>query len=709
MTQAAPATRASRRIPPGLRQEVFFLSGGNCQRCNQPINQASFHVAHLRAASHGGPVVLANIEAWCPPCNLKNGNADVRDTRVKLRPWQEEALPIVMEALSMARVSTVMAAPGAGKTIFAGAVFAAGQDAGLWHRLLVVVPRSALVEQWKRSLLENSHIALDTKNTARQGGREMRGMDGVCITYQGLLPDDARRRHSDAVRTVPTLVVLDEVHHLGLPVADEANAAAWSEAIRDVVGDLRTQLNVAGVLNLSGTLFRTSPKERISTVRYAEVKGERGEDRIQSIADYEIHPERLVREGLLRAPDLYRVGATVEIVNLTTAEVTTGAIADLDDDSAKRLALRQLNLKPEWIQQLVSVTLDQLESRHRDAKRSPVKALIVTHRQDMARQFAQEVDRQMVARQLQPLAEVVVSEDGADAYRRLEKFRLQKRVGVLSTVGMAGEGYDCPDIAVVTYATNVQTAQYIRQVVARGQRVTQWERERVGQPLTTAIILPDVPELVKMFTEILAPMVHDIELPTVADGGSMPGSSGGSGTRAPGWTDKELVSVRDAAVDIVSAISTSGSFDVSPELFDLLAPILREVNLPESSWPRVAQLLDLLNKQRPFEKPVTLQPPPPQRPETSKRDLTPREHHDAIRKKLTRATGWWAAVASRNGGQPVNHFVAEIYRQIGITSLDKASPDQLRRALLAAHERIRRFAGGKSIAVPQWARQGDES
>jgi len=76
---------------------------------------------------------------------------------------------------------------------------------------------------------------------------------------------------------------------------------------------------------------------------------------------------------------------------------------------------------------------------------------------------------------------------------------------------MAGEGYDCPDIAVVTYATNVQTAQYIRQVVARGQRVTKWEREKVGHPLTTAIILPDISDLVEQFKGILAPMVHDIE------------------------------------------------------------------------------------------------------------------------------------------------------------------------------------------------------
>jgi hypothetical protein len=161
----------------------------------------------------------------------------------------------------------------------------------------------ALVEQSKRSLLESCHIALDTKNTARQGGREMRGMDGVCITYQGLLPDDARRRHWDTVKTALTLVFLDEVHHLGLPVADEANAAAWSRAIRNVVGDLRTDLNVAGVLNLSGTLFRTSPKERISTVCYAEVEGERGEERIQSIANVNTPVAGLKISGLLVGGD----------------------------------------------------------------------------------------------------------------------------------------------------------------------------------------------------------------------------------------------------------------------------------------------------------------------------------------------------------------------------------------------------------------------
>lgn len=182
----------------------------------------------------------------------------------------------------------------------------------------------------------------------RTWGRTRVAADGrICTTYQGLLSTKVRERHFDAIRSVPTLVILDEVHHLGQPVNDDTGGAAWARAIRDLVGDIQTRLNVAGVLNLSGTLFRTSPKERISTVQYNEVIGAKGEPRIQAIANYEIHPDRLVREVLLRPPDLFRVGATVEIVNLQTAQVTVSAIADLNDDADTRMALSRLNLRDE--------------------------------------------------------------------------------------------------------------------------------------------------------------------------------------------------------------------------------------------------------------------------------------------------------------------------------------------------------------------------
>ncbi|PYQ88645.1 MAG: hypothetical protein DMG02_17355 [Acidobacteria bacterium] len=707
----ADATRFSRRISAGERRQIFFMSGGNCQRCGQTITENTFHIAHLRAASHGGPAVRENLEAWCPRCNLRNGNRDVRDTRVKLRAWQDEALPIVLEALTMQRVATLMAAPGAGKTLFSGAAFIEGQEAGLWNRLLVVVPRVPLVEQWADALVRGCHIALDTAEGARAGGRELQRMDGICTTYQGLLSTVVRERHRDALRDVRTLVILDEVHHLGQPVNDDSGGAAWAKAVRELVGDIETHLDVAGVLNLSGTLFRTSPTERISTVRYTEVVGSKGEPRIQAIADYEIHPDRLVREGLLRPPDLFRVGATVEIVDLQTAQVTVSAIADLSDDTDTRIALRRLNLRDEWREELVKVTLDQLERRHRDSKGAHVKALIVTHRQDMAKAFAEEVDRQMKARNLQPLAECVVSDDGPDAHKRLDDFRQKRRVGVLCTVGMAGEGYDCPDITVVTYATNVRTAQYIRQVIARGQRVTQWERDRVGHPLTTAIILPDVAELVEEFTAILAPMVHDIELPTQPT--PVPPEPIGGSSVFP-WTDKDLGAVRDAALEVVSAVTTGGTFDVDPALQDLLTPILREMDLAESLWPRFAQAIDLLNKQRPFEQPISFASARPtgaavaDRPAPQTRLMTPREQHMRIREHLTLASRWWAQFPAKQGGQRVDHFIAEIYRQAGITKLDDATPDQLTRAYRAAMARIQRYCEQTQTPLPRWARPADD-
>jgi superfamily II DNA or RNA helicase len=700
------ATRHSRRIPPGLRRELFEASGGSCPVCQTTITLETFHCAHLRAASHGGPPIRENLQAQCCACNLKNGNHDVSDPRVPLRAWQQEALPFVIERLTMGQVATVMAAPGAGKTLFAGAVFARGQDAGLWDRLLVLVPRLPLVKQWERALQRDCHIALDTHVGARQFGLELRQMDGLCTTYQAFLTADVRERHRHALQSVSTLVILDEVHHLGQRVHD-MRGGAWASALREVVGDERTGLQ-ARVLNLSGTLFRTSPKERISTVRYQDVVGDHGEARIQAIADYEIHPERLVREGLLRAPDLFRMGAKVDLVNVTQADVTVGRIADLTEGDA-RVALAKLNLHDDWVRQLVKVTLDQLQHRFQDSKRKWVKALIVTHRQDMARRFAAEVDRQMAARGLDPLAECVVSADGPDAYRRLENFRRQERVGVLCTVGMAGEGYDCPAICVVTYATNVLTTQSIRQVVARGQRVTPWEREKLGHTLTTAIILPDVPELIEQFTGIFAPMVHNIEVQPDQTTNEVPPMGGGP--RPPGWSDKDLVAVRDPALDIVSAVSTGGTFDADPGLEELLLPALQQAELPGSWWPRFAQVLNIVNQQRPFDVPIlgeALSVSVAERADPLRRPLTTREQHDIHRKRLRQVQQWWAYGPAKNGGLPISHFMTDVKGQIGIRDLDQATPEQLRRASLLALARVRRYCEERGEPLPRWAQTEDQ-
>jgi superfamily II DNA or RNA helicase len=153
-----------------------------------------------------------------------------------------------------------------------------------------------------------------------------------------------------------------------------------------------------------------------------------------------------------------------------------------------------------------------LERRHRDLGNGPAKALIVARSQDDARRFQETTDRLMRERGLRPIAELAVSSE-MDAHQVLERFRRLERPGVLCTVDMAGEGYDCPDIAVVGFATNKLTPLYVRQVVARAQRVTAYEREKIKRPIPAAVIIPDIPELVKVMSSILEPMRHELRDP----------------------------------------------------------------------------------------------------------------------------------------------------------------------------------------------------
>ena len=90
----------------------------------------------MRSAANGGVEDVSNLEAWCARCNLTQGKADAGDPRFPPREWQLDALETVIPALVRTRAATVSAAPGAGKTVFAGLVFEAMRDLGLVDRVV---------------------------------------------------------------------------------------------------------------------------------------------------------------------------------------------------------------------------------------------------------------------------------------------------------------------------------------------------------------------------------------------------------------------------------------------------------------------------------------------------------------------------------------------------------------------------------------------
>ncbi len=178
-------------------------------------------------------------------------------------------------------------------------------------------------------------------------------------------------------------------------------------------------------------------------------------------------------------------------------------------------------------QRSLSSVLDRLEAAHSALDAYHAKALIVAGRQEGARAFHEEVDRQMRARGLTPLASLAIS-DEQDAQRTLDDFRDQKKPGVLCTVNMAGEGYDCPDIAVIGYASNKLTSLFVRQVTARAMRVTDQER-KLERVIPAAVVLPDAQALVEQLVSYLAPFTHEVLVASEEELSRR--SAGGKGSR----------------------------------------------------------------------------------------------------------------------------------------------------------------------------------
>src|SRR5262252_4407278 len=152
------------------RELLFARSEGVCQcegacglhegRCQTQITLETFHRSHLRSRAHGGSDHESNLEAWCSRCNLTLQANDARDPRVGPREWQLRELDKIVQAITRQGAATLSAAPGAGKTLFTGFVFEALREAGLVERLLVVVPRRGLAEQWSDALAAGRHLQL---------------------------------------------------------------------------------------------------------------------------------------------------------------------------------------------------------------------------------------------------------------------------------------------------------------------------------------------------------------------------------------------------------------------------------------------------------------------------------------------------------------------------------------------------------------------
>jgi len=666
------------------RLDVYQRAGGQCQNCGRLLGP-DYHNAHLAAWSRGGATSVDNIQAWCPDCNLGLGAQDSELAEgVTLRQWQARAFPVILKQLYKSGVATLHAAPGAGKTLFAGAVFQRLYERGLVKRLVVVVPNLAIVEQW-RETLGRLRIHLDTQ--PRDGVFELHETVGAVVTYHGL----PRSAGAHAIRNaqVPSLVVLDEVHHV-------ADNASWGRAVERIVGDVAGgTVHARGVLNMTGTLFRSSSANPISTVRYRRVETDDGE-KLEAEADWSVGTAELVGVEL-RPPDLYAYTSHAQLIDLREETVISGEIADLDQQQ-RSAVIRRSFTQPAWLEGFVAEALKMLRNQLDAIKqREPLKLLFVAQNQWAARVAADTINKMSG----QDFARLVVS-DERQAVRTLRQAVREPHPCAIVAVLMVTEGFDCPQGATIAYATNITADLFVAQMMARAMRITQVERAD-RRVLPAQILIPNDPQLRRAFASALAGAQHQVEdkgTQTVVGG---PGGGGGGMVRLPRY---ELLNLTDPRLNSATVLGEQDGEIPADEL----APVFRDcqvLGIPKVYVPRVA----VVARRRRPPLPIYADGPTPPKPDPTTTPLDPRSRNLAYRAQIQEAAKWMAYHVDHDMRfDSVEVFQARANRAAGIPrgGRDQATAEQLKTCADWIAARVAEHCRHHEELPPAWAEDEEE-
>jgi HNH endonuclease len=138
-----------RLFTPAERSAVAARQHHICGVCERDLPDV-FHVHHVIPWIVGGPTHIDNGMAVCPDCHH---NAPILPLpHFVPREWQDEGTPCILPILRHRGFATLAAAPGAGKTLFAGSAFLQLVNTSDVGRVVWFVPNRNLRRQVKQEL-----------------------------------------------------------------------------------------------------------------------------------------------------------------------------------------------------------------------------------------------------------------------------------------------------------------------------------------------------------------------------------------------------------------------------------------------------------------------------------------------------------------------------------------------------------------------------
>ena len=399
----------------------------------------------------------------------------LRPTRIRLRPWQSEALDrfVTKDGTDFLAVAT----PGAGKTTFA--LTAAVQDLAEHpgRRLVVVAPTQHLKHQWADAAL-NFGLHLDPEWSARDGALPA-DMHGIVTTYQQV----ATAAPALAPLARGSFVIFDEIHHA-------ADDRSWGTSVLHAFGA------AAQRLSLSGTPFRSDT----SAIPFVDYHLD------EARADYEYgYGEALADGGVVRPVYFPRINGFMEWI-APDGEVVAATFEDeLPRELANQRLRTALSLEGEWL----PTVLDQAHERLVELRKVHPAAggLVIAMDQAHAQAIAE------LLRSRHRVDAVVAVSDDPDASGKIARFAAGEQPWIIA-VRMVSEGVDIPRLRIAVFATTTTTELFFRQAVGR---VVRWTR---GVPRQKAyFFLPDDARLRHFATHLSEQRRHSLRKKADADEG----------------------------------------------------------------------------------------------------------------------------------------------------------------------------------------------
>lgn len=331
-------------------------------------------------------------------------------------------------------VFNLFAGTGSGKTVAAAMAASNDLNSGRVRRVTVVVPSLVIAANTIEVFRDGFGIHL-----AAFDGRSHK--DGVTSNWQGYVTTyaavaRAASRHRRISKLERTLVIFDEVHHLG-------EGESWGDAAQLAFSVCPYVLAMSGspIRPRNGFIpfARYVPTDRPDVLRYA--------------ADFRYPLGRAIVEGYCREPD-FRVcdDVTVRIKRpWSDVEEVVGFRDEVSDEDADRRLAAAVDFSSVARRTFLANSLSEIGAADR-------KTIIFLGGDTADSKTPTEDATELLPGQLSELGYasdeiVVVTQRDRNAHAKIQKFRRSPRAKILVTVNMVSEGADIPELSAAIFLT----------------------------------------------------------------------------------------------------------------------------------------------------------------------------------------------------------------------------------------------------------------